>query len=180
MLDKYEVEQSRRVSYRESGEPLQCDVEVVERKTKMKTLGEHCCPRTHSLLKELLFKRKMCMQICAMEDVRREKMQKEVKNMSEESKRKGRITPTEQWWISGVLLNYCENDWLDTSWYECMTGWEEWLSDEHEKEKRQQLKASHDKFVEKVVINGGVGASFLHMVTQPTLWRGGIQILEGF
>ena len=63
MLDKYEVEQSRRVSYRGSGEPLQCDVEEVERKTQMKTLREHCWQRTHSLLKELLLKRKMCMQI---------------------------------------------------------------------------------------------------------------------
>ena len=107
-------------------------------------------------------------------------MQKEIKNMSEESKRKGRITPTEQWWVGGMLLNYRENDCLDTSWYEYMTGWEEWLSEDHKKEKRQQLKASHDKFVEKVVINGGGGAGFKHMVTQPTLWRGGIQVLEGF
>ena len=51
VLDKYEVERSRRESYRG------------ERKTQMKPLGEHCWQRTHSLLKELLFKRKMCMQI---------------------------------------------------------------------------------------------------------------------
>ena len=119
------------------------------------------------------------MQICAMEDVRREKMQKEIKNMSEESKRKGRITPTEQWWVSGMLLNYRENVCLDTSWCEHMTGWEEWLREDHKKEKRQQLKASHDKLVEKVVISGGGGAGFKHMVTQPTLWRRGIQVLEG-
>ena len=62
VLDKYEVERSRRESYRESGEPPQCEVEVVERKTQMKTLGEHCWQKTHSLLKELLPKGKMCMQ----------------------------------------------------------------------------------------------------------------------
>ena len=45
VLDKYEVEQSRRESYRESEEPPQCEVEVVERKTQMKTLGEHCWQR---------------------------------------------------------------------------------------------------------------------------------------
>ena len=98
--------------------------------------------------------------------------------MSEESKRKGRITPTEQWWVGGMLLNYCENGCLDTSWYECMTGWEEWLNEDHKKGKRQQLKAGHDKLVENVVVSGGGGANFLHMVTQPTSWRGRIQILE--
>ena len=77
-----------------------------------------------------------------------------------------------------MLLNYRENDCLDTSWYEYMIGWEEWLSEDHKKEKRQQLKASHGKLVEKVVISGEGGAGFFHMVTQPTLWRGGIQILE--
>ena len=39
VLDKYEVEQSRRVSYRESGEPLQCEVEVVERKNTDENIG---------------------------------------------------------------------------------------------------------------------------------------------
>ena len=100
-----------------------------------------------------------------MEDVRREKIQKEVKNMSEESKGKGRMNPTEQWWVGGMLLNYRENDCLDTNWYEYVTGWEEWLSEDHKKERRQQLKASHDELVEKVVISGGGGAGFLHMVT---------------
>ena len=54
-----------------------------------------------------------------------------------------------------MLLNYRENDCLDTSWYEYTTGWGERLTEDHKKEKRQQLKASHDKLVEKVVISGG-------------------------
>ena len=62
VLDKFEVERSRRESYRGSGEPLQWEVEEVERKTQMKPLGEHCWQKTHSLLKELLLKGKMCMQ----------------------------------------------------------------------------------------------------------------------
>ena len=138
-----------------------------------------CWQRVNFLLKEFLFSREMCLQQCGTEDARQETRPKETIIIVRRIERQGRTSPTEQWWVNETLVKYCENAWLDMKeWDEHMKEWEEWLGEEGKKEKRQQLKESHETLVEKFMSSGKGRAGFLHKVTKPTLRRGCIQILE--
>ena len=65
-----------------------------------------------------------------------------------------------------MLAADCEKDWLHAGWEDTMQKWYDWLEDE-KCTKEKSAKWSRAWMAVRV---------FLHRITMPTAWRGGVQI----
>ena len=46
------------------------------------------------------------------------------------------------------------------------------------KDEKEKVEEMHQRKVEKIIKSAEVSAGLLHKITKPTMWRGGVQILE--
>ena len=67
---------------------------------------------------------------------------------------------------------------MDTSSDEHVKEWEECLSEESKKEKRQPFEESHLIVVDRRITSGAGRGGVLHKVIKPILWMGSTKILE--
>ena len=71
------------------------------------------------------------------------------------------------WCVSELLADDCEEAWLHPGWEDVMQKWYDWLCEEVNQKKVSQMIKSTDG-----------SAGLLHKITEPTAWRGGVQILK--
>ena len=59
-----------------------------------------------------------------------------------------------------------------------MQKWYEWLEHMKKKDEKEKLEEMHQRKVEKMIKSAEESACLLYKITKPTMWRGGVQILE--
>ena len=60
-----------------------------------------------------------------------------------------------------------------------MQKWYEWLEHMKKKDEKGKMEEMHQRRQVEQMNKGAEGsAGFLHKITKPTLWRGGVQILK--
>ena len=60
-----------------------------------------------------------------------------------------------------------------------MQKWYEWLEYVKNKDEKEKMGEMHQRKVEKMIESAEGSAGFLHKITKPTMWRGGVQTLKG-
>ena len=86
---------------------------------------------------------------------------------------KGRMDAKNRWWVSKLLAEDFEKAWTHTRCEDTMHKWYEWL--EYMKKKDEKNEEMHQQKVEKMIKSAEGRAGLL---TKPTMWREGVQILE--
>ena len=109
------------------------------------------------------------------------KQQQRMKIMAEmirNIKAEGRMDANSSWWVSDRSASVCGEAWLNQEWKETMQRWQEWLREMKKKDEEKTKEEEHRKFVRRMIASAEGGAGWLHRITKPTVWRGGIQILS--
>ena len=59
-----------------------------------------------------------------------------------------------------------------------MQRWFCWLHEMDKRDEKRMSETEHRKLVGWMMSSSGRGAGYLHKVTKPTAWRGGLQVRE--
>ena len=71
--------------------------------------------------------------------------------------------------------------WLHPEWEDAVQQWYNWRRGKDEKDEEKWREEEHQKFVSPTISSaegGEGGAGFLHRITKPTAWRGGLQVFQ--
>ena len=76
-----------------------------------------------------------------------------------------------------MLAKDCEKAWTHTGWEDTMQKWYEWLEYMKKEDGKENVEEMHQR--QEYMIQSAEGsAGLLHIITKPTMWRGGVQILK--
>ena len=98
-------------------------------------------------------------------------------SMSRRVKAKGRMNANNSWWVSDLVAATCECAGLNRDWDGTAQSLQEWLCEMKKKDEGQK-EEEHQKLVRRMIASAEGGAGWLHRISKPTVWRGGIQILR--
>ena len=131
--------------------------------------------RIFSRFREYNLQRKQCMQEGSTEEeeMKQEQRLKAVKDMI----RKNRMQAT----VGGLL-----SCWLPTAkkcgsireWEDTVQKWNDWLCEMKKKDAAKKMEEEHWKKVSRMIKRAEWKCRFLHNITKPMAWRGGMQILK--
>ena len=68
--------------------------------------------------------------------------------------------------------------WLHPEWEDAVQQWYNWRRGKDEKDEEKWREEEHQKFVSPTISSAEGGAGFLHRITKPTAWRGGLQVFQ--
>ena len=89
---------------------------------------------------------------------------------------KQNIDTRNRWWVAELLAKDCEKAWTHTGWEDTMQKWYDWLEHMKKKNEKGKMEEMHQRKVENMIKSAEGSAGFLHTITKPTMWRGGVQI----
>ena len=111
--------------------------------------------------------------------MRQQQRMKNVADMTRKSKANGRMYLKNSWWASEMLAAECRKTWLHPAWEDTMQRWQNWLYEIKKKDEEKTHEEEQQKLASRMIASAEGGAGLLHKVTKPTVWREGLQILNG-
>ena len=111
------------------------------------------------------------------EKVKQEQRLKTMTDMLRKIKAKSRMDANKSWWVSELLAADCKKAWLRPA-LDTEQQWHSWLHEMKKMDEEKRTEEEHPKLVSQMIANAEGGASLLHRITKPTVWRGGVQVLE--
>ena len=109
--------------------------------------------------------------------MKQQQMMAIMKDLMEKIRSKGSMDAQNRWWVAELLAKGCEKACTQTGWEDTMQKWYEWLGYMKKKDEKGIMEEMHQQKVVQMMKSAEGSAGLLHK-TKPTMWRGGVQILE--
>ena len=110
------------------------------------------------------------------EEMRQQQRMKVMTDMTKNVKSKGRLDANNSWRVSELLAADCKKAWLHPGWEDTMRRWYNWPFEIKKKDEETRMGVEHQKLGGNMIKSAG-GTGLFQKITQPTAWRGGLQIL---